>query len=117
MTKQTVAIYARVSTTDQTLDAQLRDLRSFCESRGWEPTVFTDHGISGAKDSRPGWNQCWDSLQKGRCKVLVVHALDRIGRSLPHLVSIINSCGVISRKHRPIDRRRQDVGGDIQCHG
>jgi len=92
MTKQTVAIYARVSTTDQTLDAQLRDLRSFCESRGWEPTVFTDHGISGAKDSRPGWNQCWDSLQKGRCKVLVVHALDRIGRSLPHLVSIINSC-------------------------
>ena len=84
-----VAIYARVSTEDQSLDAQLRDLREFCRSRGWEPTEYLDHGISGAKDSRPGWNACWDAIQKRRVKVLVVHALDRIGRSLHHLVKII----------------------------
>ncbi len=92
MNKPTVAIYARVSTADQTLDAQLRDLRQYCDSRGWEPTTYTDHGISGAKDSRPGWNQCWDAIQKRRHNVLLVHALDRIGRSLPHLVTIINNC-------------------------
>ncbi len=41
------------------------------------------------KDSRPAWNQCWDALQKGKYQILMVHALDRIGRSLPHLVSIL----------------------------
>lgn len=84
-----VAIYARVSTTDQTLDAQLQDLRAYCHSRGWQVVEYLDLGISGAKDSRPGWNQCWDALQKGKHRTLVVHALDRIGRSLPHLVKIL----------------------------
>lgn len=87
---KSVAIYARVSTTDQTLDAQLRDLRSYCSSRGWEAVEYLDHGVSGTKDSRPGWNQCWDALQKGRHRILLVHALDRIGRSLPHLVKILS---------------------------
>lgn len=84
-----VAIYARVSTTDQTLDSQLRDLREYCERRGWEAVEFVDHGVSGAKDSRPGWNSCWDALQKRQVDVLVIHALDRLGRSLSHLVRII----------------------------
>ncbi|KKL70073.1 hypothetical protein LCGC14_2108550 [marine sediment metagenome] len=89
MTNNRVAIYARVSTDDQTLDPQLRDLREYCKLRGWEPQEFLDHGISGAKDKRPGWNECWDALQKGKAKVLLVHSLDRLGRSLPHLVKII----------------------------
>jgi len=84
-----VTIYARVSTDDQSLDPQLRDLREYCQLRKWEPTEYVDHGISGAKDSRPGWNDCWDALQKGKVGVLVVHSLDRLGRSLPHLVKII----------------------------
>jgi DNA invertase Pin-like site-specific DNA recombinase len=87
--KPRVAIYARVSTTDQTLDSQLRDLREYCERRGWEAVEFVDHGVSGAKDSRPGWNACWDAVQKRQVDVLVVHALDRLGRSLTHLVRII----------------------------
>ena len=86
---QRVAIYARVSTEDQSLDAQLRDLREYCKGRGWEATEYLDHGISGAKDSRPGWNACWDAIQKRKVSILVVHALDRIGRSLHHLVRII----------------------------
>ena len=84
-----VAIYARVSTDEQSLDPQLRDLGEYCQLRKWEPTEYLDHGISGAKDSRPGWNDCWDALQKGKVRVLVVHSLDRLGRSLPHLVKII----------------------------
>jgi DNA invertase Pin-like site-specific DNA recombinase len=85
-----VVIYARVSTSDQLLDAQLRDLREYCRLRGWEPVEYIDHGISGAKDSRPGWNACWDAVQKRKVDVLLVHALDRLGRSLPHLVKIIS---------------------------
>ena len=93
MTKPSkVAIYARVSTDEQTVDSQLRDLREYVGNRGWsEVREFTDEGVSGAKDSRPGWNQLWDEIQKGRVKILVVHALDRLGRSLPHLVKIIST--------------------------
>ena len=84
-----VAIYARVSTEGQSVDAQMCDLREYCQLRKWNPTEYIDHGIGGAKESRPGWNKCWDALQKGKVKVLVVHSLDRLGRSLPHLVKII----------------------------
>ena len=89
LVKPRVAIYVRVSTTDQTLDSQLRDLREYCRHRGWEGIEYVDHGVSGAKDSRPGWNACWDSVQKRQVDVLVVHALDRLGRSLSHLAKII----------------------------
>ena len=86
-------IYTRVSTDEQSADAQLRDLREYVSNRGWSNVKeFVDEGISGSKDSRPAWNQLWDAMQKGRVKVLVVHALDRLGRSLPHLVKIISTC-------------------------
>lgn len=84
-----VAIYARVSTEGQSVDAQMRDLREYCQLRKWNTTEYIDHGVGGAKESRPGWNDCWDALQKGKVRVLVVHSLDRLGRSLPHLVKII----------------------------
>ncbi len=92
-TQSKIAIYARVSTDEQSSDAQLRDLREFVANRGWTNVrEFVDEGVSGSKDSRPAWNQLWDAMQKGRVKVLVVHALDRLGRSLPHLVKIITTC-------------------------
>jgi DNA invertase Pin-like site-specific DNA recombinase len=91
-----VAIYARVSTDEQTVDPQLRDLREYAAHRGWQDLKeFVDVGVSGAKDSRPAWNQLWDALQKGKVKVLLVHALDRLGRSLPHLVKIL--CTLVER--------------------
>ena len=87
-----VAIYVRVSTDEQNPDAQLRDLREYVRSRGWQNiTEYVDHGVSGAKDSRPKWNELWDAVQKGRVHVLLTHALDRLGRSLPHLVKILST--------------------------
>ncbi|MCK4276656.1 MAG: recombinase family protein, partial [Phycisphaerae bacterium] len=91
MVDSRVAIYARVSTNDQSVEPQLRDLREYCRRQGWDgPAEYVDQGISGKKASRPGWNACWDAIQKRRVNVLVVHALDRIGRSLHQLVQIIN---------------------------
>ena len=90
--KSKVAIYARVSTDEQTVDSQLRDLREYAASRGWRDVAeFVDIGISGSKSSRPEWNELWDEIQKGRIRILLVHALDRLGRSLPHLVKIIST--------------------------
>ena len=85
-----VAIYARVSTDEQTVDGQLRDLREYVRNRGWgDVTEHVDVGFSGSKDSRPAWNECNDAIMKGRVNILLVHALDRLGRSLPHLVKIM----------------------------
>ncbi len=84
------AIYVRVSTVEQSVDSQVRDLREFCSARGLnDVTEYCDAGVSGMKDSRPAWNRCWDAVQKGRHNMLMVHALDRVGRSLPHLVMIM----------------------------
>ncbi len=87
-----VALYVRVSTDEQSVDAQLNDLREYVSSRGWKNVrEYVDQGVSGIKDSRPSWNELWDHVQKGKVHVLVVHALDRMGRSLPHLVKIMST--------------------------
>jgi DNA invertase Pin-like site-specific DNA recombinase len=73
--------YARVSTKDQNLDLQLDALRSHgCEK------FFTDT-VSGAKSVRPGLDKI---LKEARPKdVIVIWKLDRLGRSLKHLVELV----------------------------
>lgn len=73
--------YARVSTTDQSLDLQLD-----AAERAGCGRVFTDT-ISGAKSSRPGLDECLAFLRPGDC--LVVWKLDRLGRSLRHLIDLM----------------------------
>lgn len=73
--------YARVSSLDQSLDLQKDALnKAGCER------VFEDK-VSGAKDSRPGLNAVLDHLRPG--DTLVVWRLDRLGRSLKHLISTV----------------------------
>ena len=53
-----VAIYARVSTTDQTCENQLLELRRYCQARGWTiAREFVDHAVSGAKESPRPWTR------------------------------------------------------------
>ncbi|MCA9078018.1 MAG: recombinase family protein [Planctomycetaceae bacterium] len=75
--------YARVSTDDQDLSLQLDALR---QHGVIDAFIFTDKA-SGEKSERPGLSRCFDVLQKG--DVLVVWRLDRLGRSLRDLVSMI----------------------------
>ena len=78
--------YARVSTEDQSLDLQRRALLGAgCE------TVFEDHGVSGAATRRPNLDRALDALNPG--DVLVVWKLDRLGRSLLHLVETMKMLG------------------------
>jgi len=78
--------YARVSTNEQHLDLQLAALKAnTCD------IVFTDHGISGSTFDRPGLADALDSVKQG--DMLVVWRLDRLGRSLIDLISVINDLG------------------------
>ena len=73
--------YARVSTSDQTLDLQKDALqKAGCDK------IFTDTG-SGAKAERIGLDEALNYVRKG--DILVVWKLDRLGRSLPHLIETI----------------------------
>ena len=73
--------YARVSTNDQDLSLQINELKA----SGCEP-IFTDK-VSGAKSHRPGLDDCLKTLRAG--DTLVVWRLDRLGRSMQHLVSVV----------------------------
>lgn len=85
-----IAIYARVSTTDQTCDSQLRDLREYCRARGWQHvTEYVDEGISGTTDRRPALDELMGAVKKRGVDVVVVAAFDRFGRSVRHLVDTL----------------------------
>lgn len=74
--------YARVSTDEQKMDLQTDALqKAGCQK------VYSDTA-SGAKDDRPGLRRALDMLDRG--DTLVVWKLDRMGRSLQHLVTTVN---------------------------
>jgi DNA invertase Pin-like site-specific DNA recombinase len=85
-----VAIYARVSTKDQSCDMQLRDLRAYCAARGsGQVTEYIDVGQSGAKDSRPELNRLMEDARKRKLDLLLVWRFDRLARSTKHLLSAL----------------------------
>jgi DNA invertase Pin-like site-specific DNA recombinase len=87
MKSQRVAIYARVSTKDQHPENQLLELRRYAEARCWYVAEeFVDHGISGAKDRRPGLDKLMDAARKRRIDRVLVSRFDRFGRSVKHLI-------------------------------
>ena len=75
--------YARVSTQDQKLSSQ----RDALKKAGCE-RIYTDK-ISGASENRSGLDKAMDQLRPG--DTLVVWKLDRLGRSLSHLVELVNN--------------------------
>jgi DNA invertase Pin-like site-specific DNA recombinase len=89
------AIYARVSTNDQTCENQLIELRRYCESRGWTPQEFVDQGVSGAKESRPALDALLKDARRRRLDAVVVWRLDRLGRSLRHLILTLDELSAL----------------------
>jgi DNA invertase Pin-like site-specific DNA recombinase len=87
------AIYARVSTDGQTVDNQLRELRMVADRNGWQIVQeFADKGISGAKgrEQRPAFDALWKGAIRKEFDVVMVWAVDRLGRSLSHLVNFLS---------------------------
>jgi len=100
---RTVPISAEVYTQGQELDLQLDALRA----AGCEP-IFEDHGVSGAKTDRPGLDEMNRFLRDG--DVLTVCKLDRLGRSVSHLVAFVDALSKREVGFRSLTEH-QDTGG------
>ncbi len=83
-----IALYARVSTADQSCDAQLHALRQYARNRGAEAVEYVDAGISGAKDRRPALDRLLADARRRKVSAVVVTKLDRLARSTRHLVNL-----------------------------
>lgn len=89
--KQPVAaIYARVSTEDQTCRSQLDELRQYCQRRNWKVFAeYVDTGWSGAKKSRPQLDKLMAAARMHRFDIVLCWKLDRFGRSVTNLLEQI----------------------------
>jgi putative DNA-invertase from lambdoid prophage Rac len=81
-----VAIYARVSTADQSVERQVRELRKYAQARGWEIVREFCEVAGGAGQKRPQRDMILDMARRRALDAILVHALDRWGRSVQDLV-------------------------------
>ena len=77
--------YARVSTNEQDPQAQADKITAHGVT---DALLFSDHGASGTKASRPQWDKCRAALRPG--DTLVIVRLDRVGRSVRNLLDVIS---------------------------
>lgn len=85
-----VAIYSRVSTSDQSVDMQISDLRQYCEQRAFDIyKEYSDEGVSGTKDRRPALDELMSDAQKRRFGAVICWRFDRFARSTKHLITAL----------------------------
>ncbi len=95
-----VAAYARVSTNNhhQDPEVQLRDIRAFCQFKGWEIVgTYIDKGVSGAKASRPALNRMMADAAEKKFDAVICWKFDRFARSAQHMLKALetfNSHGI-----------------------
>jgi len=90
-----VAIYVRVSTEQQDTKPQIDLCKAACERLGHEIyKIYSDDAVSGTKTSRPSFDEMLKDMRDYKFNCVMVTKLDRIGRSLQHLLSIFNEFNV-----------------------
>ena len=91
MTKR-VALYLRVSTTEQTVANQQRELEAVAQRHDWRVVAaFVDAGISGRKgrDKRPGYDRMCKGISRREFDLVAAWSVDRLGRSLQELIAFL----------------------------
>jgi DNA invertase Pin-like site-specific DNA recombinase len=85
-----VALYARCSTADQSVDLQLDGLREYSAARDFTIVEeYVDEALSGAKVNRPALDRLLEDAHRRCFDVVLVWKLDRLGRSLSHLIRVV----------------------------
>jgi DNA invertase Pin-like site-specific DNA recombinase len=88
-----IAIYARVSTSQQTCENQLKELRVVADRAGYQIVAeFVDEGISGSKgrQNRPALDQMLKECTRRRFDLVMCWDISRLGRSVQNLIEIMN---------------------------
>jgi len=85
-----VALYVRVSRLDQSPQNQINELRRYVAARGWEAVEYVEYGISGARDRRAQLDAMMAAVKRKRFDAVVCWKLDRLGRSMRHLVLLLD---------------------------
>ena len=91
---KTCILYARVSTTSQTTENQLLTLRATAQRMGWKIVAeLVDEGNSGSKgkEERPAFERLHHMIQRRECDVVMVWSIDQLGRSMTHLVQLMDA--------------------------
>jgi DNA invertase Pin-like site-specific DNA recombinase len=105
------AIYTRVSTSDQSIQSQLYDLKELAAQRGFEVIAeYKDVGISGTKARRPGLDALMADARRKKFSVVLVAAFDRIARSTRNFLQIIDELDSLGIEF--ISRREGVATGD-----
>jgi len=92
------ALYARVSTANNGQDPamQTRELREYCERRGWTVAAeYVDIGISGTKERRPELDRLVADAHRRKFDVVAVWKFDRFARSVSHLLRALDTFRVL----------------------
>ncbi len=85
------ALYVRCSTGHQDIGLQEDELKQVAEQRGWDVhDIYIDEGFSGTTADRPALERMMTDARRGKFDLLVVWKLDRLGRSLQHLLAILD---------------------------
>jgi DNA invertase Pin-like site-specific DNA recombinase len=87
-----VAIYARVSTGEQSCESQLHALRLAADRHGWEIVQeLTDEGFSGAtgRDKRPAYDALLKGIARREFDKVAVWNIDRLARSMTELLKVL----------------------------
>jgi DNA invertase Pin-like site-specific DNA recombinase len=90
MNVKRAAIYTRVSTVDQHPEMQQEELVEYVKRRNWTLyKIYSDKGISGTVERRPGLDGLLDDCRRRQVDVVVVWKFDRFARSLKQLVNAL----------------------------
>jgi DNA invertase Pin-like site-specific DNA recombinase len=92
MTNRRVALYLRVSTLEQDIMNQRRELEAVAQRHGWRVVaMFSDNGVSGAKGraGRPGLDGLMKAVARRDVDMVAAWSVDRLGRSLQGLLEIL----------------------------
>ena len=87
-----VAIYARVSTNEQTTENQVKELTEWADRAGHEiVTIYDDNGVSGAKgrEYRKEFDKLLKGAVRGEFDLVAASSVDRLGRSLQDLIGFL----------------------------
>jgi len=87
---QVVAGYVRVSMRDQHVETQIEVLKDYSFRHDIQNIrIYSDVGVSGAKDSRPQLDRMLHDMRSGQIHTVLVFKIDRLGRSLKNLLDLL----------------------------